>query len=75
MRRAVALALAVVCALAAGCSAPRPDHPVIGAKNFNEQVVLGELLAQEIQSRKDSRSIEWRAGSIWRGAISASRRW
>jgi osmoprotectant transport system substrate-binding protein len=53
MRRAVALALAVVCALAAGCSAPRPDHPVIGAKNFTEQVVLGELLAQEIESRSD----------------------
>src|ERR1039458_2601129 len=37
----------------AGCSAPRPNHPVIGAKNFTEQVVLGELLAQEIESRSD----------------------
>ena len=32
------------------CSPPRPDRPVIGAKNFTEQVVLGELLAQEIES-------------------------
>jgi len=26
------------------CSPPRPDRPVVGAKNFTEQVVLGELL-------------------------------
>jgi osmoprotectant transport system substrate-binding protein len=30
---------------------PRPDHPIIGAKNFTEQVVLGELLAQEIEAK------------------------
>jgi osmoprotectant transport system substrate-binding protein len=35
----------------AGCSPPRADHPVIGAKNFTEQVVLGELLAQEIEAK------------------------
>ena len=35
----------------AGCAPPRPDHPVIGAKNFTEQVVLGELLAQEIEAK------------------------
>lgn len=39
--------------LVAGCSPPRPDHPVIGAKNFTEQVVLGELLAQEIEAKSD----------------------
>src|ERR1700738_4410117 len=33
------------------CAPPRPDHPVIGAKNFTEQVVLGELLAQEIEAK------------------------
>ena len=33
------------------CSPPRPDYPVIGAKNFTEQVVLGELLAQEIEAK------------------------
>lgn len=34
-----------------GCSPPRPDYPVIGAKNFTEQVLLGELLAQEIEAK------------------------
>jgi osmoprotectant transport system substrate-binding protein len=33
------------------CAPPRADHPVIGAKNFTEQVVLGELLAQHIEAR------------------------
>jgi osmoprotectant transport system substrate-binding protein len=33
------------------CAPPHPDHPVIGAKNFTEQVVLGELLAQEIEAK------------------------
>jgi osmoprotectant transport system substrate-binding protein len=35
----------------ASCGPPRPDHPVIGAKNFTEQVVLGELLAQHIEAK------------------------
>ena len=35
----------------AACAPPRPDYPVIGAKNFTEQVVLGELLAQHIEAR------------------------
>ena len=39
--------------LLAGCAPPRPDHPVIGAKNFTEQVVLGELLAQEIEGQSN----------------------
>jgi len=46
--------LVVTCGLVmllAGCAPPRPDHPVIGAKNFTEQVVLGELLAQEIEAK------------------------
>lgn len=34
-----------------GCSPPRPNHPVAGAKNFTEQVVLGELLGQEIEAK------------------------
>ncbi|AXC09396.1 L-proline glycine betaine binding ABC transporter protein ProX [Acidisarcina polymorpha] len=33
------------------CSPPRPNRPVIGAKNFTEQVILGELLAQEIEAK------------------------
>src|SRR5580700_846186 len=43
----------LVCLLLAGCSPPRPDHPVVGAKNFTEQVVLGELLAQEIEAKSN----------------------
>ena len=42
----------LLCALLlTACSPPRFDRPVIGAKNFTEQVVLGELLAQEIEAR------------------------
>jgi osmoprotectant transport system substrate-binding protein len=50
-RREFVTAAMAVCAEAAGCSPPRPNHPVIGAKNFTEQVILGELLAQEIEAR------------------------
>jgi osmoprotectant transport system substrate-binding protein len=55
MRRSLVV---VACALAislASCSPPRPDRPVIGAKNFTEQVVLGELLAQEIEAKSSLR--------------------
>jgi osmoprotectant transport system substrate-binding protein len=51
MVAALTIALAVVVVSLAGCAPPRPDHPVIGAKNFTEQVVLGELLAQHIEAR------------------------
>ena len=44
----------VVCAtclaLLTACAPPRSSHVVIGAKDFTEQVVLGELLAQEIEA-------------------------
>jgi osmoprotectant transport system substrate-binding protein len=54
MMRMLSVAVAVVvCALLTSCSPPRPDHPVIGAKNFTEQVILGELLAQEIEAKSD----------------------
>ncbi|MGA3010250.1 MAG: glycine betaine ABC transporter substrate-binding protein [Terracidiphilus sp.] len=46
-------ATVMVCALLTSCSPPRSDHPVIGAKNFTEQVILGELLAQEIEAKSD----------------------
>jgi len=39
--------------LMAGCGPPRADRPIIGAKNFTEQVVLGELLAQEIEAKSN----------------------
>ncbi len=54
MRRcALAAATGFLCILLASCAPPRPDHPVIGAKNFTEQVVLGELLAQEIEAKSN----------------------
>jgi osmoprotectant transport system substrate-binding protein len=37
--------------LTAGCGPARQDRIVVGSKNFTEQVVLGELLAQQIESR------------------------
>ena len=45
----------VVCGLVLGgsflgCAPPRSSRVTIGAKNFTEQVVLGELLAQEIEA-------------------------
>jgi osmoprotectant transport system substrate-binding protein len=33
-----------------GCAPPRSSRVVVGAKNFTEQVVLGELVAQEIEA-------------------------
>ena len=47
---AIALCIALLPGMV-GCAPPRPDRPVIGAKNFTEQVVLGELLAQHIEAR------------------------
>ncbi|MGA2648905.1 MAG: glycine betaine ABC transporter substrate-binding protein [Terracidiphilus sp.] len=50
---ALLIAASAILLLLAACSPPRPDHPVIGAKNFTEQVVLGELLAQEIEAKSN----------------------
>ncbi len=49
----------------AACAPPRSSHIVIGAKNFTEQVVLGELLAQEIEASGGGRVERrfWLAGS------------
>jgi osmoprotectant transport system substrate-binding protein len=48
-----------------GCAPPRSSHIVIGAKDFTEQVVLGELLAQEIEAVGGGRVERrfWLAGS------------
>jgi osmoprotectant transport system substrate-binding protein len=48
MKRALLLST-ILLALTA-CAPPRSSHIVIGAKDFTEQVVLGELLAQEIEA-------------------------
>jgi osmoprotectant transport system substrate-binding protein len=45
----LASALVLLCGLTA-CAPPRSSRITIGAKNFTEQVVLGELLAQEIEA-------------------------
>jgi osmoprotectant transport system substrate-binding protein len=47
------------------CAPPRSSHVVIGAKNFTEQVVLGELLAQEIEAAGGGKVERrfWLAGS------------
>jgi osmoprotectant transport system substrate-binding protein len=42
--------LLVVCGGLTACAPPRSSRITIGAKNFTEQVVLGELLAQEIEA-------------------------
>lgn len=75
-RRLLILFAGALCLALPSCSPPRPDHPVIGAKNFTEQVVLGELLAQEIEA-KSSLKVERRfylAGSyICQQALVAGR--
>ena len=53
MRRALFVVAAIMLSLLTGCSPAHPNHPVIGAKNFTEQVGLGELLAQEIEAKSN----------------------
>ena len=42
--------ITALCLSLTACAPPRSSRITIGAKNFIEQVVLGELLAQEIES-------------------------
>jgi osmoprotectant transport system substrate-binding protein len=46
----VVFALFVSCLCLTACAPPRSSRITIGAKNFTEQVVLGELVAQEIEA-------------------------
>jgi glycine betaine/choline ABC-type transport system substrate-binding protein len=39
----------LICATGLAASCAKPDRIVIGSKNFTEQVILGELLAQQIE--------------------------
>lgn len=50
-RRAWAFVLAAVCALLAGGCGSHENTIVIGSKNFPEQALLGEILAQQIEAR------------------------
>lgn len=45
-----AFLVAVLLCAVVGCAPPRSSRIVIGAKNFTEQTVVGELLAQEIEA-------------------------
>lgn len=45
-----ALLLSALCLLAS-CGLPRQDRIVVGSKNFTEQAILGELLAQHIAAK------------------------
>jgi osmoprotectant transport system substrate-binding protein len=53
MRRGMAvkvLLMLILCGGLVACAPPRSSRITIGAKNFTEQVVLGELLSQEIEA-------------------------
>lgn len=50
-RRILSAAGLLLSVLLVSCSPPRPNRPVVGAKNFTEQVILGELFAQEIEAK------------------------
>lgn len=47
---AFCLLLSAVCLLLS-CGPPRADRIVVGSKNFTEQAILGELIAQHLQAR------------------------
>src|SRR5271168_3375214 len=50
LRMTIFLSVLAIVWLLCGCAPPRSSRITIGAKNFTEQVVLGELLAQEIEA-------------------------
>ena len=52
MMRRILLALACIFAwLVASCGPPRANRIVIGSKNFSEQLILGEIFAQHIETK------------------------
>lgn len=51
MARRTGVALLILGLLAASCAREPGDRIVIGSKNFTEQIILGELLAQHIEAR------------------------
>src|ERR1700681_2743408 len=38
-------------ALLTACGPPRENRIVVGSKNFTEQLILGEIIAQQIESK------------------------
>jgi osmoprotectant transport system permease protein len=50
LSRAIAAAVVLACAIGTAAAAwPRPERIIVGSKNFTEQVILGELMAQAIE--------------------------
>ena len=45
------LVLLTLAALLTACGPPRKDRIVIGSKNFTEQLILGEIMAQQIENK------------------------
>ncbi len=43
--------LLVIATLLGGCGPPRENRIVVGSKNFTEQLVLGEIIAQQIERK------------------------
>ena len=46
-----AFSILVLCSMLISCGPPRKDRIVIGSKNFTEQLLLGELFAQQIEAK------------------------
>ncbi len=57
MRRRALLCIAALLIAGAGCGINHATTIVVGSKNFPEQALLGEILAQEIESRTHLRVI------------------
>jgi osmoprotectant transport system substrate-binding protein len=51
MHLARAIPVLALVALLAACGPPRADRIVVGSKNFTEQLVLGEIIAQQIENK------------------------
>src|SRR3982750_4864915 len=45
------LSAAIIILLLTACGPPRRDRIVVGSKNFTEQLVLGEIIAQQIENQ------------------------
>src|SRR5581483_7679219 len=45
------LAILACLALLLSCAPPRSNRIVVGCKNFTEQLILGELIAQQIENK------------------------
>jgi osmoprotectant transport system substrate-binding protein len=51
MRRSAFISAVIGIALLAACGPRREDRIIVGSKNFTEQLILGELIAQHLESR------------------------